>query len=174
MKLDCFLTRINVINFIVLVFFKGLFLEFSWFNIRKGVLFMKILIPLLSGRENDPLFINSIDKSVKEVVVLQIVDKQFLPKAGLAIGEVRQFRIVADGLRKALSLKKKKLIEMTEWGVTIPKIVSIALLQKVDYVLLVKQDTQFLEEVISGLKSKKIRFELIELPVVETAKKKLF
>ncbi|MGI6589847.1 MAG: hypothetical protein ACOX1V_04270 [Candidatus Iainarchaeum sp.] len=135
---------------------------------------MKILIPLLSGRENDSLFINSIDKSVKEVIVLQIVDKQFLPKVGSVIGEVGHFRMVADDLKKALVFKKKKLFEMTEWGVTIPKIISIALLQKIDYVLLVKQDTQFFEEVVSELKSKRIRVVLVELPVPENVKKKLF
>ena len=135
---------------------------------------MKILITLLSGRENDSLFINSIDKSVKEVIVLQIVDKQFLPKVGSVIGEVGHFRMVADDLKKALVFKKKKLFEMTEWGVTIPKIISIALLQKIDYVLLVKQDTQFFEEVVSELKSKRIRVVLVELPVPENVKKKLF
>lgn len=135
---------------------------------------MKILIPLLSGRENDSLFINSIDKSVKEVIVLQIVDKQFLPKVGSVIGEVGHFRMVADDLKKALVFKKKKLFEMTEWGVTIPKIISIALLQKIDYVLLVKQNTQFFEEVVSELKSKRIRVVLVELPVPENVKKKLF
>ena len=60
---------------------------------------------------------------------------------------------------------------MTEWGVTIPKIISIALLQKIDYVLLVKQDTQFFEEVVSELKSKRIRVVLVELPVPENVKK---
>lgn len=135
---------------------------------------MKILVPLLSGKENDSLFINSIKKEVKEVIVLQIVDKQFLPQAGSAIGEVRQFRIVADGLKKSLLSKKKKLIEMTEWGITIPKIISIALMQKVDYVLLVKQNTQFFEEITSSLKSKRIKFELVELPVIEPVKNRLF
>lgn len=143
-------------------------------NIGVIVVGLKILIPLLSGRENDPLFINSLSKEVKEVVVLQIVDKQFLPKAGSAMAEVRQFRIVADELRKSLVSKKKKLIEMTEWGVTIPKIVSIALMQKVDYVLLVKQNTQFFEEVVDELKDNKIKFELVELPVIELVKKRLF
>jgi hypothetical protein len=135
---------------------------------------LKILVPLLSGRESDPVFINSIAKDVKEVVILQIVDRQFLPKAGSAMAEVRQFRIVADELRKSLSSKKKKLIEMTEWGVTIPKIVSIALMQKVDYVLLVKQSTQFFNEVVEELNDNKIKFELVELPVIEPVKKRLF
>lgn len=143
-------------------------------NIGVIVVTLKILIPLLSGRENDPIFINSLSKDAKEVVILQIVDKQFLPKAGSAIGEVRQFRIVADALRKALVSKKKKLIEMTEWGITIPKIVSIALMQRVDYVLLVKQNTQFFEEVTQALKDNKIKFELVELPVIEPVKKRLF
>ena len=135
---------------------------------------MKILIPLLSGRENDKAFIDSIEKDVKEVVILQIVDKQFLPKAGSAMAEVRQFRIVADALRKALVSKKKKFVEMTEWGVTIPKIISTAQFQKVDKILLVKQSNQFFDEVISALKKNKMNFELIELPIIEPVKKKFF
>lgn len=135
---------------------------------------MKILVPLLSGRENDKLFIDSFGKDVKEVVILQIVDKQFLPKAGSAMAEVRQFRIVADSLKKAIGAKKKKFFEMTEWGVTIPKIISTALFQKVDKVLLVKQSNQFFDEVTSALKKNKINFELIELPIIEPVKKKFF
>ena len=72
---------------------------------------MKILIPLLSGRENDSLFINSIDKSVKEVIVLQIVDKQFLPKVGSVIGEVGHFRMVADDLKKRWFLRKRNCLK---------------------------------------------------------------
>jgi hypothetical protein len=138
------------------------------------VVFVKILIPLLSGRENDKTFIESIGKEVKEVVILQIVDKQFLPKAGSAMAEVRQFRIVADSLKKAIGAKKKKFVEMTEWGVTIPKIISTAMFQKVDYVLLVKQSNQFFDEVIVALKKNKINFELVELPLIEPVKKKFF
>lgn len=135
---------------------------------------MKILIPLLSGRENDKLFIDAISKDVKEVVILQIVDKQFLPKAGSAMAEVGQFRLVSDGLRKAIGQKKKKFVEMTEWGVTIPKIISTAMFQKVDKVFLVKQSNQFFDEIIGALKKNKINFELVELPVIESVKKKLF
>jgi hypothetical protein len=138
------------------------------------VVFVKILIPLLSGRENDKIFVDSIGKEVKEIVILQIVDKQFLPKAGSAMAEVRQFRIVADSLKKAIGAKKKKFVEMTEWGITIPKIISTAIFQKVDYVLLVKQSNQFFDEVTSALKKNKINFELVELPVIEPVKKKFF
>ncbi len=135
---------------------------------------MKILVPLLSGRENDKLFIDALSKDAKEVVILQIVDKQFLPKAGAAMGEVRQFRIVADELRKAIGAKRKKFVEMTEWGITIPKIVSTALFQKVDKVYLVKQNTQFFGEITDALDDNKIKYELVELPIIEPVKKKLF
>jgi len=138
------------------------------------VVFVKILVPLLSGRENDKVFIDALGKQAKEVVILQIVDKQFLPQAGSAMAEVRQFRIVADDLRKAIGAKRKKFFEMTEWGVTVPKIISTAMFQKVDKVFLVKQSNQFFDEVLVALKKNKINFELIELPIIEPVKKKLF
>lgn len=135
---------------------------------------MKVLVPIISGKESDSFFINSVSKVASEVILLQIVDKQFLPQTGAAIGEVRQLRLVLDEIKKSFSLKKKKLVEVTEWGVTIPKIISIALLQKVDLVFLVKQDTHFFKEIVSELKKKRIKFELIELPVEVIEKKKLF
>ena len=135
---------------------------------------MKILVPVLSGRENDKLFIDSFKKEVTEVVILQIVDKQFLPKAGSAMAEVRQLRIVADSLKKTLGSKKKKYFEMTEWGITIPKIISTAKFQKVDKVFLIKQSTQFFDEIIDALNDNEIKYELVDLPVVEIVKKRLF
>ncbi len=135
---------------------------------------LKILVPLLSGRENDKLFVDAVTKDVNEVVILQIIDKQFLPKAGSAMAEVRQFRIVADELRKAIGAKRKKFFEMSEWGITIPKIISTAKFQKVDKVFLVKQTTQFFAEITDALSDNKIKYELVELPVVEVVKKKLF
>ena len=143
-------------------------------NIGVLVVELKILVPLLSGRENDKLFIDALCKEAKEVVILQIVDKQFLPKAGSAMAEVRQYRIVSDDLRKAIGAKRKKFLEMTEWGITIPKIISTAMFQKVDKVYLVKQSNQFFDEIINALKEKKIKFELVDLPIIEPVKKKLF
>ncbi len=133
---------------------------------------MKILVPILTGRENEPAFIDAVCSKVDEVILLQIVDKDFHPKAGSAIGEVRQFRIVLDALKKEIGAKRKKYDELTEWGSTIPKIVSIALIRKADKVVLVKQDIQFFEDILKELKKNKVQFEVIDLPVSPVGEKK--
>lgn len=125
---------------------------------------MKILVPVLSGKEADPLFVDAITSKVDEIILLLIVDKDFHPRAGSAVGEVRQFRIVLDELKKAVGAKRKKCTELTEWGATIPKIVSIALMQKVDRVFLVGQENQFFDNILSELKKKRIGTEVIDVP----------
>ncbi len=124
---------------------------------------MKILVPLLTGKEKNSVFLNAITDKVDEVILLQIVDKDFLSRAGLAMGEVRQSRIVLEEIKKFIGQKKKKCNELTEWGSTIPKIVSLALLQKVNKVILVKQENQFFEDILRELKKNKLKVETIDV-----------
>lgn len=128
---------------------------------------MKLLVPILTGRENEHIFVEAITSKVDQIILLQIVDKEFHSKAGSAIGEVRQLRIVVDELKKAIGAKKKKYDELTEWGNTIPKIISVALLQKVDKVVLVKQSNQFFDSILAELKKNKVAVEPISLPEIE-------
>jgi tRNA G18 (ribose-2'-O)-methylase SpoU len=102
------------------------------------------------------------------------VDKEFFSRAGSAIGEVRQFRIINDEIKKFLKQKKKKCAELTEWGTTVSKIVSISLIHKVDKIFLVKQRTQFFEDVLKELKKNKIDVEVVEVQQEEPEKKKGF
>ncbi len=124
---------------------------------------MKVLIPLLTGKENNKQFVETATAKVDEVILLQIVDKEFMNRTSTAIGEVRQFRTVMDDIKKAVGAKKKKCNELTEWGSTVKKILGIAILQKVDKVFLVKESTQFFEEITKELKKNKVVFEEIEI-----------
>ncbi len=133
---------------------------------------MKILVPVLTGREKEPAFIEAITNKVDEIILLQIVDKDFSPRAGSAMGEVRQFRIVLDGIKKEIGAKRKKYDELTEWGSTIPKIVSIALIKKVDKVVLVKQEIQFFDDIVKELKKNKVHVDVVEVAVSVDAEKK--
>ncbi len=132
---------------------------------------MKILVPVISGKEKNDAFISKVLLEGKEIVLLQIVDEEFHSKAGSAIGEVRNLRIAIDEIKKAAGAKKKKCIELTQWGSTVTKIVSIAILQKVDKVVLVKQENQFFEDIINELKKNKIKFDAVEV-VEEFVEKK--
>jgi hypothetical protein len=124
---------------------------------------MKVLVPLLTGKENNPLFIEAFTVRVDEVILLQIVDKEFMSKTSAAIGEVRQLTKVMEEIRKAVGLKKKKCSEITEWGSTLKKLLALAVLQKIDKVFLIKENTSFFDEITKELKKNKIPFEAIEL-----------
>ena len=124
---------------------------------------MKVLVPLLTGKENNSEFIEAFTNKVDEVILLQIADKEFMNKTSAAIGEVRQLNKVMEEIRKAVGSKKKKCSEITELGSTVKKILGLAILQKVDKVVLVKENTQFFAEVTKELKKNKIPFEAVML-----------
>jgi uncharacterized membrane-anchored protein YjiN (DUF445 family) len=130
---------------------------------------MKVLVPLLTGKEKDKGFIEVFTSKVDEVVLLQIIDKDFMNKTASAIGEMRQSRAIMEEVKKIMAQKKKKYSEATEWGSTIQKIVSLAVLQKVDKVYLVNQSNQFFGDILKELKKNKVNYEVID--VVEETKK---
>jgi len=130
-------------------------------------------VPLLTGREKEPAFLEKI-VSADEVILLQVVDKDFFSRTGSAMGEVRQFRLVNDEIKKFLKQKKKKCAELTEWGSTISKIISIALIHKADKIFLVKQKNQFFGDVLKELNKNKLMVEEVELPLELKEKKGLF
>jgi len=129
--------------------------------VKSGV--MKVLVPLLTGKESDKDFVEAFTSKVDEVILLQIVDKDFMAKTASALGEVRQSRVSMEEIKKVVGAKKKKCVETTEWGSTIQKILANAVLQKVDSVFLVKQHNQFFEDILKELKKNKIKCEVIEV-----------
>ena len=132
---------------------------------------MNILVPLLSGKEDNPEFIKAITANGKKIILLQIVDKEFLTKTSTAMGEVMQNQALLTKVKKSIQAKKKKVEEITEWGTTIKKILSIAILQKVDKVFLVKQDNQFFGDILKAMKKEKIPYEIIEVKDEEKKEK---
>lgn len=132
---------------------------------------MIILVPLLSGKEDNPEFINAITSKGKKIILLQIVDKEFLAKTSTAMGEVMQNHALLTKVKKSIQSKKKTVEEITEWGATIKKIFSIAILQKVDKVFLVKQKNQFFEDILKAMDKEKIPYEVIEVKVEEKKEK---
>lgn len=135
---------------------------------------LTILAPLLTGKESHPVFIDELAKKNEKVILLQIVDKGFLNKTSAAMGEVMQFHGLLNDIKKSLKSKKKEYEEVTEWGSTIQKILSIALLQKVKTVILVKQKNQFFGDITKALDKEKIEYEIIDIPEEEKEKKKGF
>ena len=124
---------------------------------------MIVLAPLLSGKENSDEYVNAISNKVDKIILLQIVDRDFMNKTSTAMGEVMQFSNIMEDLRQKIGQKRKTCEEITEWGHTTKKIVSIALIQKVDKVVLIKQNNKFFKDILDELKKNKIKFETIQL-----------
>lgn len=122
---------------------------------------MKVLAPLLTGKENSPEYIEAITNKVDNVVLLQIIDKEFMRKTSAAMSEVMHFHSLMDEVKKLIGAKRKSYEEITEWGKTTQKIVSIAVLQKVDKVVFVSQKNKFFDEILSVLKKEKIKYEIV-------------
>ena len=124
---------------------------------------MKILAPLLSGKENSPEYIDAITSKVDNIILLQIIDQDFMRETSKAMGEVMQFSNLMESMRKQIGLKRKKCEEITEWGHTVKKILSIAIIQQVDKVIFVDQDNKFFKDVLVELKKNKIAFETVKV-----------
>ena len=124
---------------------------------------MKVLAPLLTGKENSPEYIEVITSKVDSVIILQIIDKEFMRKTSAAMSEVMHFHSLMDEMKKLIGAKRKSYEEVTEWGKTTQKIASIALLQRADKVVLVEQKNKFFDEIIGMLKKQKIKYELVKI-----------
>ncbi len=124
---------------------------------------MKVLAPIISGKENSEDYINAISKGADKVIVLQIIDRDFMNKTSAAMGEVMQFSTLLSDIKKKLGKKRKPCDEITEWGSTIKKILSISIIQKIDKVILVEQENEFFKEILNELKKNKIKYETIQI-----------
>ncbi|MDD4250927.1 MAG: hypothetical protein PHX27_01910 [Candidatus ainarchaeum sp.] len=124
---------------------------------------MHVLAPLLSRKENSDEYITAITKGADKITLLQIIDRDFMNKTSTAMGEVMQFSNIMTQIKKKIGLKRKKCEEITEWGSTNKKILSIAIIQKADKVVLVEQKNEFFKELLAEFKKNKIKYELINI-----------
>ena len=131
---------------------------------------MKVLAPLLTGKENSPEYIEAITSKVDSIIILQIIDKEFMRKTSAAMSEVMHFHSLMDEMKKLIGAKRKTYEEITEWGKTTQKIASLALLQKVDKVVLVEQKNKFFDEILEMLKKQKVKYELVKVKEPEKRK----
>lgn len=124
---------------------------------------MIALAPLLSGKEDSPEYVNAITSGVDSVILLSVIDREFMRKTSAAMSEVMHYHSLMERVKKAVGAKRKRCEEATEWGATIQKITSLALLKRVDKVVFVKQRNQFFENILDELREKKIKFELVDV-----------
>lgn len=133
---------------------------------------MIVLVPLLSGKENSDFYIDSVCKGADKIILLQIIDRDFMNKTSTAMGEVMQFSTLLSEMKKKIGKKRKPCEEITEWGTTIKKILSISIIQNVDKVFFLEQKNDFFDEILKELKKNKIKYEIIPITEGEENEKK--
>ncbi|MFH1391682.1 MAG: hypothetical protein ABIH20_05205 [Candidatus Diapherotrites archaeon] len=122
---------------------------------------MTVLIPLLSEKENDEEFLEQALKGTKEVILLIVVDADSKEEFGFAASHIQTARLVMEEVKATIGKKRKRSEDIIEWGDTKNKIMNIALLRKVDRVILKKQENQYFDELIKNLEKEKIEVKVI-------------
>lgn len=126
---------------------------------------MKILIPILSRKENDSYFLNVALAEANEAIVLVTIDGNALVgKFGFVASELSAGSKIMESLAKQLRAQKLKVDECVEWGDTAVKISQLAQVKKVDKIVLQHQQNQYFERLVKLLEKeleKKIRVQII-------------
>lgn len=136
------------------------------------VVCLKVLIPLVSKQENNPFFLERAFEGAKEIVLLLPIDTNaMVGQFGFAAGEIRQGNLLAEEIKKSAIAKGIRCTEIVEWGDTLSKIDHIAQLEKVNEILLLKQDNHYFRDLLKKLKDKsRKKIEVISLPEPEKKK----
>ncbi|VVC00731.1 Uncharacterised protein [uncultured archaeon] len=122
---------------------------------------MKILVPILSEKEDDPEFLEKVSKGATEIILLLVVDPSPKERFGFAAGFMQKGRAVMESARKRLGEKRKSAEDVIEWGDTQSKIMNMALLRKADKVIFYRQQNQYFNELVNRLIKEKIETEVI-------------
>lgn len=122
---------------------------------------MKILIPVLSEQENEEEFIDKAVAGANDVLLLIVVDAGQKEQFGFTTSYIQKARATMEEVKKAVGKKRKTCEDILEWGDTLSKIVNLALIRKVDKVVLKKQDNHYFKQIVKKLKEEKIEVETI-------------
>jgi len=120
-----------------------------------------ILLPILSEKENNEEFLEKALKGTREVILLIVVDTESKEDFGFTTAHIHSARTTLEEIKITIGKKRKKCEDILEWGNTFNKIMNIALIKKVDKVILKKQENQLFEELVKNLKKEKIDVEVI-------------
>lgn len=123
---------------------------------------MKVMIPLLSKKENDLEFLEQAVKGAKEVVMLVVVDNSLSESDfGFALKQMAQANSLLAEVKGIVGAKRKKAIDILEWGNTISKIANISKLREIDKVVLQMQEGKKFDELLAALEKEKVKYEVI-------------
>ena len=127
---------------------------------------LKVLVPLISKREADPAFIETVASGAREIILLLVIDTAAMSgQFGFAAGEISHANALMQEVKGAVGKKRKTCDDVIEWGDTLTKVEHFALLRNVDKLFLVEQDNQFFKKLLNDLKEKlpKVKIETIRL-----------
>ena len=113
---------------------------------------MKVLIPLLSKRENDNGFLEKAAEKAKEIIVFLPVDTGGAATSGFTMAEIAQGQKLMEEIKAKIGRKRKKCEGLLEWGGTVKNIDHIARLRGVETIALVRQDNEFFRVLLKELK----------------------
>ena len=120
---------------------------------------MKVLVPLLTLKENDEKFIEKLQK-YDEIILLLTLDKERMKKTfGVEAERIAEGTKFLERLKLILETKGKRVFDIVEWGNLERNIKNIALLQKVKKIIIKEQKSKAFNSFIENLKA--------ELPNVE-------
>lgn len=130
---------------------------------------MKILLPILSGKETNKEFLKTAFKDADEAVLVLVIDQDAMAGVfGFATNEIRRGNDLIEELKMKVKKKKIKVDEVVEWGNTARKIENIIQLKNADKVVLVEQENEYFEKLVKELKEKvKIPVEIIKIEAPE-------
>ena len=136
---------------------------------------MKIILPILSGKETNKEFLKEACKGAEEAVLVLVIDQDAMAGVfGFATNEIRRGNDLIEELKSQIRRKRITVDDVVEWGNTARKIENIIQLKNGDKVVLVEQENDYFEKLIEELKAKvKIPIEIIKVQEIINDKNKI-
>lgn len=134
---------------------------------------MKILLPILSGKETNKEFLKTACKAADEAVLVLVIDQDAMAgEFGFATNEIRRGNDLIEELKGKIRKKRIIVDDVVEWGNTARKIENIIKLKNADKVVLVKQKNDYFKKLVKELKKNvKIPIETIKIEEAEEIQK---
>lgn len=124
--------------------------------------YLRILIPLISKKENSEEFLDKAIEGVGEIILLIVIDTNAMNQQfGFAASEISNGSALMEDVKALIGQKGKRADDILEWGNTLTKIDHIAKLREVDKIVLVKQENQYFKDLVKNLKKEKLKVEII-------------
>lgn len=123
---------------------------------------MEILIPILSKKENDPEFLAKASLNAQEIFLITIVDANAPNQSfGFTATEISHANALVQEIKELLAGSNKRVIDVLEWGDTVPKIANYAKLKKIKKIVLKQQDTPEFKKLVKQLRTQHHNVEVV-------------